>query len=190
VTRIRRGSRRIKVQLAAKRRATETPFLRSRTLKNEWKGYKRHSGRSINFMRGDEDGRERAGYACEFTAICQPNNTYTAVIVLPASAEIRFRLDPCVMSNYFSNHSQPRLFANATASQTPSATATATTTVTQPAQRPRLSSKHFSTSVSGTSPLERSKSKEQLSSDGAPSLRSASPYHPLRNTYVRAIPRV
>ncbi|KAA1469072.1 translation initiation factor eIF4e [Dentipellis sp. KUC8613] len=86
------------------------------------------------------------------------------------------------MAGYFSNHSAPqsRFLANKDSASTTTTTTTATTTSTTPsmASRPRIPSKHFSTSLSGD---ERASAKDRPASaapGGAPSV------HPLRNTWV------
>jgi translation initiation factor 4E len=97
------------------------------------------------------------------------------------------------MAGYFSNHSQSRFLTNSSSSanreQSP---VPPTAAVTNPptTQRSRLpSSKHFSTSVSTSSVDEKSIAKEKVALGNGPT-NGSPPVHPLRNTYVRILPRV
>ncbi|KAF4611192.1 hypothetical protein D9613_006900 [Agrocybe pediades] len=91
------------------------------------------------------------------------------------------------MANYFSNHSASRFLANS--SQTTTTTTPAHTSqgsLSQPATpsstpvRPRIPSKHFSTTVTTTQP---SATKDSTVSS-TPSSATATQVHPLRNTWV------
>lgn len=94
------------------------------------------------------------------------------------------------MASYFSNHSQSRFLANSTTAA-PAHAATPASNTLSSGPRTRLpSSKHFSTSVSHTSSIERSLSKELSPRAGSPPTNGAASVHPLRNTYVRTLSRV
>ncbi|KAF8637632.1 hypothetical protein AX17_002701 [Amanita inopinata Kibby_2008] len=94
------------------------------------------------------------------------------------------------MANYYSNHSQSRFLANNSnsANSNPSADgagATGSATGANSASRSRLtSSKHFSTTVSTSTSVERAARSKESPQNPSQSLTSNSNIHPLRNTWI------
>jgi len=105
--------------------ANVTPVLRSKSPRNEERGQRRHSGRSVSLI-GEEGEKERGVYYVTDISLFHPN-----------------------MANYFSNHSASRFLANSTPTTTTAQPATQQPTA--PSIKARVpSSKHFSTTVSTT----------------------------------------
>ncbi|PSR82613.1 hypothetical protein PHLCEN_2v6046 [Hermanssonia centrifuga] len=90
------------------------------------------------------------------------------------------------MAGYFSNHSQSRFLANLNTANTAGSQSPTTQTQNPPTTPGRLrapSSRHFSTSLSGSSGDEKSQNKQK--GPGTGTSNGSSVVHPLRNTYVR-----
>lgn len=92
------------------------------------------------------------------------------------------------MAGYFSNHSQSRFLANSNSSSAAGqpADAHAQNLPTTPGRVRAPSSRHFSTSLSGSGD-EKSTVKEKNAGTGGAN--GAASVHPLRNTYVRTFTR-
>ncbi|KAI0343007.1 eukaryotic translation initiation factor 4E class II [Trametopsis cervina] len=88
------------------------------------------------------------------------------------------------MAGYFSNHSQPRLLSTTNSNSPTSVTQTPTVQTQNPVTPGRArapSSKHFSTSISGSGD-EKTSTKEKVTGNGMSN--GTASVHPLRNTWV------